>query len=111
MKEKWILRQKIIENFWAAWKKEYLTNLREFHNTTQKRENLKENDCVLVLTEKITKRDWPIGAINQLLRGRDGLVRSVEIRLPLKASQVDDDGKHKTQYKIIRRGVEHIIPL
>ena len=60
---------------------------------------------------KITKRDWPIGAINQLLRGRDGLVRSVEVRLPLKASQVDDDGTHKTQYKIIRRGVEHIIPL
>ena len=111
LKEKWILRQKIIENFWAAWKKEYLTNLREFHNTTQKRENLKENDCVLVLTEKITKRDWPIGAINQLLRGRDGLVRSVEVRLPLKASQVDDDGTHKTQYKLIRRGVEHIIPL
>ena len=90
---------------------EYLTNLREFHSTTQRRENLKENECVLVLTEKITKNDWPIGAINQLLRGRDGLVRSVEIRLPLKSSQIDDEGKHKTQYKVIRRGIESIIPL
>ena len=66
---------------------------------------------MLVLTEKITKNDWPIGAINQLLRGRDGLVRSVEIRLPLKSSQIDDEGKHKTQYKVIRRGIESIIPL
>ena len=111
IKEKWILRQQIIENFWSAWKREYLTNLREFHSTTQRRENLKENECVLVLTEKITKNDWPIGAINQLLRGRDGLVRSVEIRLPLKSSQIDDEGKHKTQYKVIRRGIESIIPL
>ena len=102
LKEKWILRQQIIENFWSAWKREYLTNLREFHSTTQRRENLKENECVLVLTEKITKNDWPIGAINQLLRGRDGLVRSVEIRLPLKSSQIDDEGMHKTQYKVIR---------
>ena len=66
---------------------------------------------MLVLTEKITKNDRPIGAINQLLRGRDGLVRSVEIRLPLKSSQIDDEGKHKTQYKVIRRGIESIIPL
>ena len=73
--------------------------MREFHNTTQRRENLKENDYALVLTEKITKRDWPIGAINQLLMGRDGLVRSVEVRLPLKAHQVDDDGKHKHSIK------------
>ena len=66
---------------------------------------------MLVLTEKITKRDWLIGTVNQLLRGRDGLVRSIEVRLPLKASQVNDDGTHKTQYKIIRRGIENIIPL
>ena len=66
---------------------------------------------MLVLTEKITKRDWPIGAVNQLLRGRDGLVRSIEVRLLLKASQVNDYGTHKTQYKIIRRGIENIIPL
>ena len=91
--------------------KEYLTNLREFHSKTQKRENLKENDLVLVLTETITKHDWPIGAINQVLLGRDGLARSVEIRLPLNASEIDDREKHKTQYKIIRRGIESIIPL
>ena len=74
-------------------------------------QNVKENDCVLVLTERITKRDWPIGAINQVLLGRDGLARSVEVRLPLKASEIDDNGKHKTQYKVIRRGIESIIPL
>ena len=36
LKEKWILRQQIIENFWSAWKREYLTNLRDF--TTQRKE-------------------------------------------------------------------------
>ena len=41
-REKWILRQKIIENFWSAWKKEYLTNLREFNSKTQKKGKFKE---------------------------------------------------------------------
>ena len=54
-REKWILLQKIIENFWSAWKKEYLTNLREFHSKTQKKENLKREDLVLVPTENNEK--------------------------------------------------------
>ena len=110
-REKWILRKRIVDNFWSAWKKEYLTNLREYHSKTQKMQNLKENDCVLVLTEKITKHDWPIGAINQILLGRDGLVRSVEVRLPLKACDIDDEGKRRKQYKVIKRGIESVIPL
>ena len=65
----------------------------------------------LILTEKITKRHWPVGAVNKLLYGRDGLVRSVEVRLPLKKEDINADGSHKTQYKLLTRGIEHIIPL
>ena len=111
LKEKWHTRQKIIENFWTAWKKEFLTDLRKYHNSIGEKENIKLNACVLILTEKITKRDWPIGAVNKLLYGRDGLVRSVEVRMPLKASDINPDGSYKTQYKLLTRGIEQIILL
>lgn len=52
-----------------------------------------------------------IGCINQLLYERDGIVRSVEIRLPLKSGEINIDGSHETQYKTLRRGIKQIIPL
>ena len=109
--EKWKERKTIIENFWNAWKKEYLTDLRKYHNTIQKRENIKVDSLCLVLTEKVTRRHWPIAAVNKLLYGRDGLVRSVEVRFPLKREDINENGSHKTQYKLMTRGIEHIIPL
>ena len=109
--EKWKERQAITENFWNAWKKEYLTDLRKYHNSIQEKENIKVDSLCLVLTEKFTKRHWPIAAVNKLLYGRDGLVRSVEVRLPLKREDINADGSHKTHYKLLTRGIEHIIPI
>ena len=100
-----------MEKFWNSWKKEYLTELRKYHNKTQLQDNLKPGDYVLVLTEKTTKMSWPVGVIADTFKGRDGLVRTVEIRLPLDACDIDSTGKPKKQYKSIRRGIESIILL
>ena len=111
LKERWKLRHQIMEKFWNSWKKEYLTELRKYHNKTQLQDNLKPGDYVLILTEKTTKMSWPVGVIADTFKGRDGLVRTVEIRLPLDACDIDSTGKPKKQYKSIRRGIESIILL
>ena len=53
----------------VSMKMEYLTNSREFHSKSPKMQNLMENEFVLVLRERIIKRDLPIIAINQVLLG------------------------------------------
>ena len=67
--------------------KEYLANIRKFSKQNNIEENLKVNDLVLVLTEKINKFDWPIGRVSNVHKGRDGNVRTVEIKMPIKAHQ------------------------
>ena len=100
-----------MEKFWESWKKEYLTGLRKYNNKTQPQRNLTQCDYVLVLTEKITKMSWPVGIITDVFMGRDGLVRTVEIKMPLKSSDIDTKGRPKIQYKVLRRGIESVILL
>ena len=45
------------------------------------------------------------------LKGRDGLVRTVEVKLPHSAADIDRKGHPLKQIKTIRRGIESIILL
>ena len=99
---------KISNKFWNAWKKEYLANIRKFSKQNKIEENLKVNDLVQVLTEKVNKFDWPIGRVSNVHKGRDDYVRTVEIRMPIKAHLLDDKAKPLTQYKYLTRGIQNI---
>ena len=44
-------------------------------------------------------------------KGRDGLVRTVEVKLPHSAADIDPKGHPLKQIKTIRRGIESIILL
>ena len=83
--DSWKERMKISNKFWNAWKKEYLANIRKFSKQNKIEENLKVNDLVLVLTEKVNKFDWSIGRVSNVHKGRDGYVRTVGIKMPIKA--------------------------
>ena len=70
----------LLEQFKSRWRHEYLTSLREYHrvsgNNTQK---IKPGDIVLVHddTPRIT---WKLAVIEELIMGKDGLVRAANIR-------------------------------
>ena len=106
--DSWKERMKISNKFWNAWKKEYLANIRKFSKQNNIEENLKVNDLVLVLTEKVNKFDWPIGRVSNVHKGRDGNARTVEIQIPTKAYLLDDKAKPLTQYKYLTRGIQNI---
>ena len=107
-KERWKQRKNISHHYWMLWKEEYLMQLRALSKHYFERRDLKEGDVVLLLTEKLTKLDWPIGVVDEALKGRDGRVRSVWIRLPINAKHITDKGKAKTQHKRIKRGIEQV---
>ena len=109
--KRWKLRDKIAKLFWSRWIKEYLSELRQYHNSNQSTKNLKPGDYCLVISEKTGKYDWPTAVITDVFKGRDGLVRTVEVKLPHSAADISDKGHPLKQIKTIRRGIESIILL
>ena len=70
----------LLQHFWTRWRQEYLTSLREFHKTTgNKKPTVKVGDVVLVHDEG-PRINWKLAVVEELLPGRDGHVRAVNIR-------------------------------
>ena len=95
--------------FWTRWTREYLTELTEKHRTGHKgpvREP-KINDIVLVKeggdTVKVPRHKWIMGKVIQLYEGRDGKVRSVDVRLV--------QPEEKTPNVIRHKSPRHLVPL
>ena len=72
-----------IQAFWTRWQKEYLTSLREY-NSYQKKVSDKIavaiGDVVLI-HDNVSRNQWKIGVVTDLHDGKDGLVRSVSLRV------------------------------
>ena len=78
-------------------------------------------DIVLVMNNKTTKDAWPIARVTKCHKSNDGVIRSVELRLPIivttkektakfakrSASKPDITYEYKNP-RITTRGVEHI---
>ena len=66
--------------------KEYLPELQSRAKWHQTKSNLKEGDLVLILSENMPRGVWPMGLVEEVHEGSDGLVRSAKIRT--KSSQL-----------------------
>ena len=109
--KRWKLRDKLAKLFWNRWTKEYLSELRQYHNSNHSTKNLKPGHYCLVISEKVGKYDWPTAVIPDVFKGRDGLVRTVEVKLPHSAADIDRKGHPLKQIKTTSRGIESIILL
>ena len=76
---------------------------------------LRIGDVVLLLDERRSRDDFPIGRTTQVFRGSDDVIRSVELRLPTKAKATKKSNETYTNQSFnikkptfIRRGVEKI---
>ncbi|CAM1294859.1 Uncharacterised protein r2_g406 [Pycnogonum litorale] len=98
----WKRSQNILENFWAVWKNQYLTSLRESYKTDikQSRNTSKFNpnigDIVLIKGNQ-SRGSWKLGKICELIKSKDQKVRSTRVLLPNK--------------KVINRPVKLLFPL
>lgn len=80
MKERYKHRKKVRESLWRLFANQYLQELMGYSKWTKKTDNFKVSDVVLITDELVGRPYWPLGIIEEVFPGRDGLVRSVVIR-------------------------------
>lgn len=75
-----------LAHFWNRWRREYLTDLREFHRSkvSESARSVREGDVVTVYEENKKRGDWKMAVVESLIKGRDGVVRGANIRVIVK---------------------------
>ena len=77
-------------HFWNRWRREYLTDLREYHKHG-KRElavELQVGDVVLVKEDNIKRNGWKMGKVEELVVGKDEVVRGAKLKVFSKGKPV-----------------------
>ena len=75
-----------LTHFWIRWRREYLTDLREFHRNkvSESSKAVRVGDVVTVYEENKKRRDWKMTVIESLIKGKDEVVRGANIRVIVK---------------------------
>ena len=99
LNKRWQYRQRLTNQFWRRWMKEYLMELRSAHHVSHSKQSVpfKVGDVVLLYEDKQPKHMWKMGRIEETFMGRDGKISSCAIRLPSRL--------------VLRRPVQLIYPL
>ena len=96
IKEKWRQRGQVTRDFWRAWTKLYLPQLQIRGKWRNEKPNLKVGQLVILQTEMKKRYFWPLAIVQNIRLGRDGKVRTVQLR---------------TKEGVISRGLDHVYPL
>ena len=79
-KRRWRQVQYLADVFWTRWLKEYLPLLQHRQKWLHPKRNLQVGDLVLVRYENTPRGKWPLGLIVATHPGKDGRVRSVQVK-------------------------------
>ena len=71
----------LAEEFWKRWKKEYLSSLQPRRKWANSSPNVKINDVILLKSHESPQAQWPLGIVDKVFPGKDGLVRKVQVRV------------------------------
>ena len=101
--EYWRKSQKQLNQFWEAWRQNYLLALRESLPLSHKKQQSqisrqpKIGEIVLVKEDSLPRRAWKLALIKEYILSKDGEIRSVIIQLPNK--------------QLVSRAINHLFPL
>jgi hypothetical protein len=73
--------QQLITHFWNRWLREYVPDRIERQKWLRERRNLAVGDLVLVVTANSPRGYWPIGRVVNVHQGRDGFIRSADVKV------------------------------
>ena len=88
--------QKLLNDFWSRWKREYLTSLRERFNNSMHKDNLIKVGQIVLIHDDCPRVFWKLGKIINTFPGTDGLIRSASL---------------KTEKGILERPITKLYPL
>ena len=83
-KKKWRHVQLLANQFWTRSQREYFALLQARQKWSKESVNFKVGDIVLVSDDCAPRGCWPLGRVAVINPGRDGLVRSVEVKVGAK---------------------------
>ena len=97
LKEKDLL-QKNKDAIWRRWSSEYQRALLERHRLKygNSKNPLSVGDVLIFKSEEPNQNCWPLGIVEKLIAGRDGVVRAAKVR---------------TQKTVLERAIQHLYPL
>ena len=76
---------KVMAHYWRRWKREYLVDLREYQRMqwrTRHRPEISKGDVVTIENENNrNKLLWKLGKVEELIKGRDNVIRGARVRL------------------------------
>ncbi|XP_044741951.1 uncharacterized protein LOC123302922 [Chrysoperla carnea] len=70
----------IRQTFWKRWGSEYLNTLQQRSKWLQKTSNIKEDTLVLIKDDNAPPSHWPLAKVMEVIKSRDGLVRSIRLK-------------------------------
>ena len=90
--------RKCKQSLWKRWAREYVRGLRERHRQRigMQTSYPKVGEVVIVWDEDKNRNKWKLGIVNQLIEGRDGVIRGAQVR---------------TSNGELERAVQHLYPL
>ena len=68
-------------------------------NKNHENKELNVGDIVMLLNERKNRETWPVARISRAFKSKDGVVRSVECKLPLKVETKKIASQHSTKKK------------
>ena len=74
-------QQERLTEFWRKWSDTYLKGLPHVVSRFKKHGTLKVGSIVMVREDGLPKLKWPLGIVEEVFPGRDGLVRALRIRM------------------------------
>lgn len=69
------------DDFWHRWRADYLNTLQQRRKWKVETANMQVGDLVLLSHETASRTHWPMGRVTKVYPGKDGLVRSVSVRI------------------------------
>ena len=89
---------KVVRHCWTRWRHEYLTELRERDRHVAATDKSPSVGDVVLISEKLLPRGrWRIGRVDDLIKGKDGVVRGARVVLSNRA--------------VLNRPVENLYPV
>ena len=80
LRKKWRQTQILADHFWRRWLKEYVPALQERQKWHRPRRNAQVGDLVLVVDQDLPRGKWHLARIVRVIQGKDGLVRTAEVK-------------------------------
>ncbi|CAK9831432.1 hypothetical protein ANTRET_LOCUS8425 [Anthophora retusa] len=92
----WQHIQKVKQDFWTRWHKEYISHLNVRHKWAKGSHTIKEGTVVVLKEDHLPPLSWHLGRVQIIHPGTDGIVRAVTVR---------------TANGIYKRNVKQLAPL